>query len=129
MKKRNKIIYWVATAWLCLGMLSTGFVQLIHMEEEVNKMSALGYPEYFLTIIGLWKVAGVVSVLVPGIAMVKEWAYAGFFFITTGAIFTHLAVGDEGGEFFGPSLLLMLTIVSWYFRPANRRVTNKIQAQ
>jgi hypothetical protein len=52
----------------------------------------------------------------------KEWAYAGFFFIMTGAIFSHLASGDEAKEFFGPTLLLVLTVVSWYFRPAERKL-------
>ncbi|MBK8391538.1 MAG: DoxX family protein, partial [Saprospiraceae bacterium] len=52
--KRNKIIYWAATLWLSLGMISTGVVQIIHMDEEVQKMTTLGYPTYFLTIIGVW---------------------------------------------------------------------------
>src|SRR4051812_36749942 len=78
MTKRNKIIYWVATLWLALGMTSTGIVQLMHMKEEVDKMSLLGYPLYFLTILGLWKILGVVAILVPKFPLVKEWAYAGF---------------------------------------------------
>lgn len=122
MKKRDRIIYWVATIWLSLGMVSTGIVQLIQMEEEVEKMNTLGYPSYFLTIIGVWKILGVIAVLVPKFPLVKEWAYAGFFFLMSGAIFTHLAVGDEAVEYFGPVLLLVLTIVSWYFRPANRKI-------
>ncbi len=122
MTKRNKIIYWVATIWLSLGMVSTGIVQLTRMDEEVAKMDALGYPIYFLTIIGIWKLLGVVAVLVPRFPLIKEWAYAGFFFLMTGAIFTHLAVRDEALEYFGPSLLLVLTIVSWYFRPADRKL-------
>jgi uncharacterized membrane protein YphA (DoxX/SURF4 family) len=122
MKKRDKIIYWVATIWLSLGMVSTGIVQIIQMEEEVQKMNTLGYPTYFLTIIGVWKVLGVIAVLVPKFPLVKEWAYAGFFFLMSGAIFTHLAVADEAVEYFGPALLLVLTIVSWYFRPANRKI-------
>lgn len=124
MKKRDKIIYWVATIWLSLGMISTGIVQLIQMEEEVQKMSNLGYPSYFLTIIGVWKILGVIAVLVPKFPLVKEWAYAGFFFLMSGAIFTHLAVADEAVEYFGPTLLLVLTIVSWYFRPADRKLIN-----
>lgn len=124
MKKRNKIVYWVATIWLGLGMVSTGIVQLIQMEEEVQKMNTLGYPSYFLTIIGVWKILGVIAVLVPKFALVKEWAYAGFFFLMSGAIFTHLAVADEAVEYFGPTLLLVLTIVSWYFRPADRKLIN-----
>lgn len=122
MKKRNKIIYWIATIWLSLGMVSTGIVQLIKMEEEAEKMSQLGYPVYILTILGVWKMLGVVAVLIPKFPLLKEWAYAGFFFIMSGAVFSHLVVGDEAKELFGPALLLLLTLVSWYFRPADRRV-------
>lgn len=124
MTKRNKIIYWIATVWLALGMTSTGIVQLIKMEEEVAMMQRLGYPLYFLTIIGVWKILGVVAVLVPKFPLVKEWAYAGFFFVMTGAIISHLAVNDAAKEYFGPSLLLVLTVVSWYFRPAERRIVS-----
>lgn len=124
MKKRDRIIYWGATIWLSLGMVSTGIVQLIKMEEEVQKMNELGYPSYFLTIIGAWKILGVVAVFVPKFPLIKEWAYAGFFFLMSGAIFTHLAVGDEAINYFGPALLLVLTIVSWYFRPSERKISN-----
>jgi len=123
MKRRDKIIYWVATIWLSLGMVSTGIVQLIQMEEEVEKMNFLGYPSYFLLIIGVWKLLGVIAILLPKFKLVKEWAYAGFFFLTTGAIITHLIVGDGAVEFFGPTLLLVLTITSWYFRPADRKLS------
>lgn len=80
MNKRNKIIYWVATLWLSLGMLSTGIVQLIQMEEEVDMMEDLGYPVYLLSILGIWKILGVAAILLPKYPLVKEWAYAGFFF-------------------------------------------------
>ncbi|MGO1245772.1 MAG: DoxX family protein [Sphingobacteriaceae bacterium] len=121
MKKRDKIIYWVATIWLSLGMVSTGIVQVIQMNEEVQKMNDLGYPSYFLTLIGVWKLLGVVAVLVPKFPLIKEWAYAGFFFLMTGAIFTHLTVGDEWVAYFGPVLLLVLTIISWFYRPKGRK--------
>jgi uncharacterized membrane protein YphA (DoxX/SURF4 family) len=124
MSKRNKIIYWVATIWLSLGMLSTGFVQLLRMQEEVDKMAQLGYAAYFLTILGIWKVLGVIAILVPRFPLLKEWAYAGFFFAMSGAIFSHVASGDEAIEFFGPGLLLVLTVVSWYFRPAGRKIVS-----
>lgn len=123
MTKRNKIIYWVATCWLALGMVSTAIVQLIKMEEEVQKTSLqLGYPGYFLTIIGVWKLLGVFTILIPNYPLVKEWAYAGFVFVMTGALFSHFAAGDPASEYFGPVLLLVLTLVSWYFRPAERRL-------
>jgi len=126
MTKRNKIIYWIATIWLALGMTVPGIVQLIHMKEEVDMMTHLGYPVYFLTIIGSWKILGVIAVLVPKFPLVKEWAYAGFFFVMTGAVFSHIAVGDDGKEFFGPILLIVLTVVSWYFRPADRRMSKAL---
>lgn len=122
MTKRNKIIYWIFTTWLSLGMLSSGIVQLLKMEEEAGMMTHLGYPIYFLTILGIWKILGVVAVLIPKFPLLKEWAYAGFFFIMSGAVFSHLASGDEAKEFFGPVLLLILTVVSWYFRPSGRKI-------
>jgi uncharacterized membrane protein YphA (DoxX/SURF4 family) len=122
MTERNRIIYWVATIWLALGMVSTGIVQIIQMEEAANKMKALGYPMYFITIIGVWKILGSIVVLLPKLPLVKEWAYAGFFFVMSGAIFTHLVVGDNVTEFFGPALLLVLTVISWYFRPTGRKL-------
>lgn len=122
MNKRNKIIYWVATIWLALGMVSTAIVQLIQMDEEVAKTSVtLGYPTYFLTIIGVWKILGVLIILMPKYPLLKEWAYAGFFFLMSGAIISHLAVSDGAIELFGPSLLILLTIISWYFRPDDRK--------
>lgn len=122
MTKRNKIIYWIATLWLSLGMLSTGIVQIIQMEEEVQKMKILGYEPYFMTIIGIWKILGVIVVLIPKFPLLKEWAYAGFFFVMSGAVFSHFAKGDGAIEYFGPSLLLILTVLSWYFRPAERKL-------
>ncbi len=126
MKKRNKIIYWISTIWLALGMLSTGIVQLMKMEEEVAVMTQLGYPVYFLTILGIWKMLGVITVLIPGFPLLKEWAYAGFFFAMTGAVVSHLAVGDGATALFGPVLLLILTGASWYFRPSDRKMVSPI---
>lgn len=127
MTKRNKIIYWIATLWLSLGMVSTGIVQLIKMKEEADMMTHLGYPLYFLTILGIWKILGVIAVLIPKFPLLKEWAYAGFFFAMSGAVLSHLAAGDGAKEFFGPVLLLVLTVLSWYFRPQDRKVNAVIQ--
>lgn len=122
MTKRNKIIYWIATIWLALGMTSTAIVQLIKLDEEVQKMNTLGYPLYFLSIIGIWKLLGVIAVLIPKAPLLKEWAYIGFFFLMTGAIFSHLAVNSTASDYFGPSLLLILTIISWYLRPESKKL-------
>jgi len=129
MSKRNKIIYWISTLWLSLGMVSTGGVQLLRLKAEgalafpgVWGITQLGYPVYFLTLLGIWKILGVVTVLVPGLPILKEWAYAGFFFVMSGAIFTHLAVSDPLTELFPSLLLLVLTMVSWYYRPDDRKL-------
>jgi hypothetical protein len=61
---------------------------------------------------------------VPRFPVVKEWAYAGFFFVMSGAIYSHVAVGDPLKEIWPASLLLALAAVSWYFRPASRRLTS-----
>lgn len=122
MSKRNKIIYWVATLWMALGMLSSAVVQLIRMEEEVENMARLGYPIYFLTVLGIWKILGVIILLMPGWRLLKEWAYAGFFFTMSGAIISHVVAGDNISEIFPSAFLLLLTVLSWYFRPPDRRI-------
>jgi uncharacterized membrane protein YphA (DoxX/SURF4 family) len=125
MTKRNKIIYWFVTIWLALGMVVTGTVQLFKGKTGqggVDMITHLGYPVYLLTILGIWKILGVVAVLIPKFPLLKEWAYAGFFFIMTGAIFSHIASGDPMSEIFPSLLLLILTAVSWYFRPADRKI-------
>lgn len=122
MTKRNKVIYWIATLWLSLGMVSTAIVQLLKVKAEVEAITHLGYPVYFLTILGVWKILGVIAVLVPKCPVVKEWAYAGFFFSMSGAIISHLVSGDPVSQIFPSLLLLVLTIISWYFRPPTRKV-------
>jgi hypothetical protein len=120
--KAGKIIYWISTTWLALGMLSTGTVQLFRVKAKVDFIINMGYPVYFLTILGIWKILGVVALLIPKFPLLKEWAYAGFFFAMSGAVFSHIASGDSLNEIFPPLLLLILTVVSWYFRPADRKV-------
>ena len=123
MSRRNKIIYWVATIWLALGMLSTGAVQLFGMKEEVEMIQHLGYPQYLLLILGISKILGVIVVLAPKLSRLKEWAYAGFFFTMAGAIISHLAVNDPITKILPCVLLLILITVSWYFRPSERKLT------
>ena len=123
--KAAKIIYWIATIWLALGMVVTGAGQLIKMtagQGGVDMITHLGYPVYLLTILGVWKILGVVAVLIPKFPLVKEWAYAGFLFLITGAMFSHIAIGDPVTALFPSLLLLILAAVSWYFRPENRKI-------
>ena len=93
MSTRNKIIYWISTVWLALGMISSGILQLVKAKGDgtlsppgVYGITHLGFPVYFLTILGVWKILGVVALFMPKSPLLKEWAYAGFFFVTSGAI-------------------------------------------
>jgi uncharacterized membrane protein YphA (DoxX/SURF4 family) len=123
MEKRNKIIYWVATALFAIGMFSSGLQQLFHTQTMIDLIVPLGYPIYLLCILGIWKILGVIAILVPGFKLLKEWAYAGFFFVMSGALVSHLASGDYGVKaILGPVFQIVFIILSWYFRPADRKL-------
>lgn len=121
MTKKMKILYWFFTSWLALGMVSTGIVQLMRKPEEVENFKGLGYPLYLMTLIGVWKLLGTAAVLAPRLPLLKEWAYAGFFFCMSGAAISHIAAGHSAGMILPPFLLLALTVISWFLRPADRK--------
>jgi hypothetical protein len=121
-KKRNKIIYWIATGFLALGMLAGGVQQLLQIGGYVDIISQLGYPIYMLSILGAWKILGVIVILIPKFPLVKEWAYAGFFFTMSSAAVSHITVGQPFSEAVPSLILLIMTVVSWYFRPADRKI-------
>jgi len=125
MMKRKNIIYWIATIWLALGMASTAVVQLLKAragQGGADMIVHLGYPLYLLTLLGCWKILGVIAVLIPKFPRLKEWAYAGFCFLMLGAICSHTAVDDPISAIVPSLLLLVLTVISWYLRPAGRKV-------
>jgi len=123
MNKTKLIIYWVATVLLAFGMLQSGIFAVLRTEQWVKLVTALGYPVYFLTILGIWKILGVIAILVPRFKIVKEWAYAGFFFAMTGALASHLFCHDYAiKSIMGPSFQALFVVVSWYFRPESRKV-------
>jgi uncharacterized membrane protein len=123
MARKNLIIYWVATALLAFGMLVSGMQQVLQVKGMVDLVVPLGYPLYFLYIIGVWKILGVIAILVPRFKLLKEWAYAGLFFVMTGAFISHLAVGDDNLKaLIGPLMQTVFIILSWYFRPADRKI-------
>lgn len=129
MSKAKKITYWIATLWFASGMLATGIQQLLKVELDGIKsppgvfgIKELGYPVYFLTILAAWKILGVIALLIPRFPLLKEWAYAGFFFLATGAIFSHMATGHTFGNIIPSLLLLVLMIISWFTRPASRKL-------
>jgi len=123
--KKSTIIYWIATGFLALGMTAGGVQQLLQIGGYVEIVTGLGYPKYMLSILGAWKLLGVVAILVPGFVLIKEWAYAGFFFAMSGAAISHTVMGQPFTEAIPSLILLVMTVVSWYFRPANRRIYPK----
>jgi len=128
--KRKNIIYWIATIWLALGMASTAVVQLLKAragQGGADMIVHLGYPLYLLTLLGCWKILGVIAVLIPKFPRLKEWAYAGFSFLMLGAIFSHVVVRDSISTIAPSLLLLVLTVISWYFRPAGRKIISANQ--
>ncbi|MFN2440661.1 MAG: DoxX family protein [Chitinophagaceae bacterium] len=122
MKKRNKILYWIATIFLAFGMLAGGVQQMLQIGGYVDITRQLGYPLYLLSILGVWKILGVVAVLIPKFPLMKEWAYAGFFFVMSGAAISHIAMGQSVNELFPSLVLLIVTVLSWYFRPVDRKI-------
>lgn len=122
MSKRNKIIYWVATIFLSFGMVAGGIQQTLQIGGYNEIVTRLGYPLYMLSILGVWKILGVIAILLPKHPLLKEWAYAGFFFAMTGAAISHLVMKEPFVEALPSLTLLMVIIVSWYFRPTDRKI-------
>jgi hypothetical protein len=123
MEKRKLIIYWVATAFLAFGMLASGLEQVFKAKPMIDLLVHLGFPVYLMTILGTWKILGVIAILIPGFKLLKEWAYAGFFFAMTGALISHLICGDTDVKaILGPLMQTVFVILSWYFRPASRKI-------
>lgn len=118
---KGKLIgYWVTTAIVAFALLVGGVMDLMRPADAVELITHLGYPTYFLTIIGAWKVLGAIGVLVPRAPRLKEWAYAGIVFDFTGALASHAARGDGAGRIIPPLVLTLLALASWALRPQSR---------
>ena len=116
--------FWIPTALICLATLGGGIMDLSHNPDLVTIMAHLGYPTYLMTLLGAWKIAGVIAILAPGTPRLKEWAYAGLFFDLSGAVVSHLAAGDSFPV--PPVVLLVLTGVSYFLRPESRRLAGPV---
>jgi len=92
------------------------------MCDNSQRFKPLGYPTYFISLIGIWKMLGVIAILVPKFKLHKEWAYAGIFFTMTGAVISHLASNDIHAQIVAPVVLGIFTVLSWYLRPVNRKI-------
>jgi uncharacterized membrane protein YphA (DoxX/SURF4 family) len=115
------IAYWITTGLTAFVFLSGGAGELARPAALVQGMTHLGYPLYFVTILGVWKILGGITVLAPGLPRLKEWAYAGMFFDLSGAAASHAATGDPVGKIVTPLIILGIVMASWALRPASRR--------
>lgn len=120
MKKTRTLAYWITTGLLAFAFAGGGLFDMSGSPELVAQFAHLGYPAYFATLLGAWKVLGALAILVPGMPRLKEWAYAGMVFDLTGAVVSHVVVGDPAANLVAPSVLLGLVAVSWALRPAGR---------
>jgi uncharacterized membrane protein YphA (DoxX/SURF4 family) len=121
MNVRN-VAYWGTTGLVGVGFAVGGLSDLARSPEIVAAMSHLGYPVYFLTILGAWKLLGAAALLAPRFPRLKEWAYAGMFFDLTGAAASHAASSDPVAKVVTPLVLLALVIGSWALRPESRKL-------
>ncbi len=124
--KAKNIAYWTTTILVAFFIGSGGVAQVARLQSTVDGfVHILGYPLYFVTILGVWKVLGAIAILVPRFPRLKEWAYAGIFFDLTGAAASSAAVGDYGAYAFhvlAPLILVALTVASWALRPESRKI-------
>jgi uncharacterized membrane protein len=118
--RRTPIAYWVTTALIAAELAVGGVWDLLQISFVRGVIDHLGYPVYLLTILGVWKVAGAIALLVPRLALVKEWAYAGAVLTYVGAAASHLTVGDGVGAV-APLCFAGLSVASWALRQPSRR--------
>lgn len=122
MKNANihAIAYWTTTILGPASFVIGGVLNLTQAEQVVLVMNHLGYPAYFASILGIWKLLGAIAIVIPRFPRLKEWAYAGFCFDLTAAAVSHGAVGDSAADIVAPLGFLALVIASWALRPASR---------
>ena len=121
--ERNRAIaYWIATAMLAFELIVGGAWDVLRVPHVREVFVRLGYPEYFLVILGVWKLLGAVALLIPRFPRLKERAYAGVVFNITGALLSHIASRDiEPGPMAYLVVMLGVTAASWSLRPFGRR--------
>lgn len=93
--KKVRLIYWISTVLFVLPLAWSAVLYLTEAPKMLATMTHLGYPIYFIKILGIAKLLGVAALLYPGLPLLKEWAFAGFTFDLVGAFLSHLSSGDS----------------------------------
>jgi hypothetical protein len=117
----RKITYWITTSIVVLMMTFSGVMYLLGSAQVVEGFAHMGYPQHLRIALGIAKLAGAIILFVPGLPLVKEWAYAGFAFAWVLATMGHYLAGD-GISSITPVVLLGIMIVSYLTRPPSRRL-------
>lgn len=120
--KTRTYLYLGTLGLFSLAMVGSGGMDLAQPPPLMEGMRHLGYPAYFVAILGFWKLLGVAALLAPRLPRLKEWAYAGFAFDLSGAAVSHLVSGDGVGKALVPLFLLAIGLASWALRPPSRRL-------
>ena len=115
-------IYWASTVVIAIAFFITGIGNLLPFPHIAQDMSQLGYPGYFLKILGTWKILAALAIGFPGLPRLKEWAYAGIIFDLTGAAFSRAASGAGVIMVIVPLGIACLALISWALRPEKRRL-------
>lgn len=124
MKTTTKAIaYWTTTGLLVLPIFSGGIAELAHRPDTIEGMKLLGYPVYFVMIIGFWKLLASLALVAPKFPRLKEWAYAGIFFNMTGAAVSHVVCQSAAWHVAVMLGLTALTVASWALRPPSRTLS------
>ena len=123
--KAKAIGYWVCTVLLVFFMLPGGIFQVLRAPQSVAGFAKLGYPVYFVVLLGVWKILGSLAIVWPGFPLLKEWAYAGIFFDLTGAAVTNAANHGPAWHVATPLLIMGVLYGSWALRPAGRRLVRQ----
>lgn len=120
------VVYWICTALAAFLVASGGLAYALAVPDVVAGVIQLGFPLYFIQLLGVWKVLGGLAILAPGLPRLKEWAYAGIVFELTGAAVANAvmgaSMGAEGWHVPAPLVVAALTILSWALRPRSRRL-------
>jgi len=117
------IAYWVTTALVVFELVLGGVWDILRVPQARGLIERLGYPPYFLVILGIWKLLGAVALVIPGFRRLKEWAYAGVIFDLTGAVASLLASGFiDAGTLAYPIVMTGVAVASWALRPPSRRL-------
>ena len=122
--RSKRVTYWIATGLVAAELAVGGIWDILRVPYVRDVVTHLGYPTYFLVLLGIWKLLGVAALLVPRSPLLKEWAYAGAFFVYSGAIVSHVTTGKDLQVLGSLFALLALTVTSWALRPATRRVAS-----